>query len=462
MERAAIVVDLGFGDAGKGLVTDHLTREMGARLVVRFHGGAQAGHNVVTPDGRHHTFSQLGAGTFVPGVETYLSEAMVVHPTALLAEAAHLLSVGVPDALDRLFVSERALVITPFHQAANRLRELARGAGRHGSCGVGVGETVADALRDPEEAVRAGDLRHGRALVPRLLRIQARKREEVRAEIASLAGWAPADQERDLLEDPGVPERWCGALAPLFPRVTITGEGWLGARLAGPGATVFEGAQGVLLDEWAGFHPYTTWSTCTFERALALLSGCAFEGEVVRVGVLRTYAVRHGAGPLPSEDTALDGLLPERHNTDGPWQGRVRRGWPDLVLARHAVEVCGGVDMLALTHLDALARVPAWRACTAYSMGRIDPALCDAAADDRGLCVRLRPPVSRDLARQAALCEALLSAEPVYEPQAWSGGEAGARRAVRFFEEGLGARVALASWGPSSADVRGCERGTWP
>src|ERR1700683_2211088 len=123
-KRAAIVVDLGFGDAGKGLVTDFLTHSMGATLVVRFNGGAQAGHNVVTADGRHHTFSQLGSGTLVPGVRTPPTSRVVVHPTALLLEDAHLESVGVDDALPRLTVSPEALVVTPFHQAACRVREL--------------------------------------------------------------------------------------------------------------------------------------------------------------------------------------------------------------------------------------------------------------------------------------------------------------------------------------------------
>ena len=81
--EAHIVVDLGFGDSGKGTVTDHLVRQTGARLVVRFNGGAQAGHTVVLADGRSHTFSQLGAGSFVAGVRTHLSRFMLVHPGGL-------------------------------------------------------------------------------------------------------------------------------------------------------------------------------------------------------------------------------------------------------------------------------------------------------------------------------------------------------------------------------------------
>ncbi len=145
--RAFVVVDLGFGDSGKGLLTDFLARRTGASVVVRYNGGAQAGHNVVTSDGRHHTFAQFGAGSFVPGVRTFLSRHVIVHPTALLFEGRALEEKGVGDVFSRLRVSEAARVITPFHQAANRLRELARGEARHGSCGVGVGE-IGHALTD--------------------------------------------------------------------------------------------------------------------------------------------------------------------------------------------------------------------------------------------------------------------------------------------------------------------------
>ena len=103
--RAWIVVDLGFGDAGKGGVTDFLARDQRADLVVRFNGGAQAGHNVVTPDGRHHTFSQFGAGTFA-GVRTALGPAFLLHPLAMVVEAEHLVRAGdetkLPDFLRHL------------------------------------------------------------------------------------------------------------------------------------------------------------------------------------------------------------------------------------------------------------------------------------------------------------------------------------------------------------------------
>lgn len=448
-KRAAVVVDLGFGDAGKGLVTDYLVRTYGASLVVRWNGGAQAGHNVVTSDGRHHTFAQLGAGAFVPGVRAHLAEGFVLHPTALGFEAAHLAEQGVPDALERLSVDERALVVSPFHQAANRLRELVRGPRRHGSCGVGVGEAVAHALACPDDALRAGDLRAPATLLRKAARQQSHEREELASAITDLRGHPAAAAEIDVLCDASVVGRWVEASIAVAARVSLVGEDFL-RRVLTAGMTVFEGAQGVLLDEWLGLHPHTTYSTCTFEGAQRLLRGCAYDGEVARIGVLRAYLVRHGAGPLPTEDAALAASLPEPHNRDGPWQGAVRRGFPDTLLERYAAAACGGLDAVALTHLDALDRVPVWRVCRAYRLQRPEPGLFETAGDPRE-AVAIEPPRGRDLARQAALTSALAGARPVYVED-----DAPARHAsaIELHEQVLQAAVKVTSWGPCAGDVK--------
>src|SRR5438034_885069 len=158
MRRAIITVGLGFGDEGKGATVDFLCRHHDADLVVRYSGGSQAGHNVQLPDGRRHTFSQFGAGTLA-GVSTYLAAPVVLHPTALVREAAHLEELGVADPFRTLTVHPRCLVSTWLHQIANQLRELVRGDARHGSCGHGIGETRSYWLQHGHDAVFARDLR---------------------------------------------------------------------------------------------------------------------------------------------------------------------------------------------------------------------------------------------------------------------------------------------------------------
>lgn len=454
-DPALVVVDLGFGDAGKGTVTDFLVRHHRAHTVVRFNGGAQAGHNVVLADGRHHTFAHFGAGTFVPGTRTHLSRQVVIHPTALLVEAHHLATKSVTDALDRVTASEAALVTTPFQQAANRLRELARGDGRHGSCGVGVGETMADALAWGDDAPRARDLvAHPTSLARKLREVQRRKREELGEVLRSLAGEPAAEPERRVLEDPGVIRDWIEAIAPLRGRGFVVPDDHLSSLLRQPGAVVFEGAQGVLIDEWRGFHPYTTWSTCTFDNALELLREHGPEREITRIGLTRTYAVRHGPGPFPTETPSLARFLDEPHNGTGPWQGAFRVGWLDLVLLRYALEVCGGADTLALTHLDALAKLGGLRACRAYRAPKhAGDQLFRRAPSEPAEVTAIRPGPFRDLAYQERLSRELLNgAVPVYEDLPRSGDPREA--AIRWVGEELGVPVGLVSEGPRAEDKR--------
>jgi adenylosuccinate synthase len=402
VKRAFAVVDLGFGDAGKGALTDALARRHDLELVVRFNGGAQAGHNVVTPDGRHHTFAQVGAASFVhPRVRTLLSRFVVVHPTALLVEARSLGTKGVPDVLDRVLLDERALVTTPYHQAAARIRERARGAARHGSCGVGVGETVADALAEPATAVFAGHLRDPVELRRRL----ALARERMRRAIAALAEAARDADELAVFANAG--EAWIDASCTLArnvldPRATTS----LVRRADG---VVFEGAQGVLLDEDHGFHPHTTWSRCTFANAVTLAREVALDVPLERIGLLRAYAVRHGAGPFPTEDRALP--VTERHNATGPWQGAVRVGHLDLVLLRYALAACGDVDALAVSHVDALR--PAHRVAVAYR-GALDEHARER--DQGGAVVRLANVTNLEAAER--LGRALATVAPVLAPLA--------------------------------------------
>ncbi|MGC0418651.1 adenylosuccinate synthetase [Embleya sp. AB8] len=411
--RHVAVVDLGFGDAGKGTTVDRLCARGRAQgrpvhAVVRFNGGAQAAHNVVTDDGRHHTFAQFGAGTFTPGTRTHLSRFMLVDPLALAAEAEHLRALGVADPLGLLTVDREALLTTPYHAAANRARELARGANRHGSCGMGVGETAAFALAHPDAAPRVADCDSAGLLRRRLGAV----RDTLSAEFGTPLG---PDVEA------------CVTAFLAFGRAVRRTDRAYARELLRGGPVVFEGAQGVLLDEWHGFHPYTTWSTTTFANAETLVAEAG--EELYRLGVLRTHTTRHGAGPLPSEDAALTAALPDRYNGTGRWQGAFRVGHFDVVAHRYAVAVCGGVDGVALTHTDRLGHA-GLGVVRAY--GGVEPAV--GPVPDLGYA-------ERQTGRMFAARPVLEQAPPA---AAWP----------EFVGAELGAPVTLISFGPRTGDKR--------
>ena len=450
-QHAWLVADLGFGDAGKGSCVDFLVRAYNAHTVVRYNGGAQAGHNVVTPDGRQHVFAQFGSGTFVPGVRTHLSRYMLVNPVSLLAEEEHLSHLGVSDAFQRTTIDEEALIITPFHQAANRLREYARGKNRHGSCGMGIGETMADALRWPDLAVRARDLVHERTLRDKLGLLRQHKWEELRPLVAGLPSRVAVEQEIQVFCDPEVIERHLELYRLFVDAVQIVGARYLHSLLAIPGSVVFEGAQGVLLDEWYGFHPYTTWSTTTFANAERLLSEADYEGRVVKLGLTRAYATRHGAGPFVTEDEELSASLPDTANGLDPWQGGFRVGWLDLLLLQYAHAVIGQLDVIGVTNLDRLETIADLRCCTGYQYG--------GSAQQEELANFFRPgnephritglrvsPRKEDLVYQEQLGRHLLCCRPIYQE---------VRRGedlLPLIEHTLGVPVGLISRGPRAGD----------
>jgi adenylosuccinate synthase len=451
------LIGLGFGDCGKGLFTDHVCRHWarGSVTVVRYNGGAQAGHNVVLPDGRHHTFSQFAAGSFVPNVWTVLAFPVIVHPTALLVEHEHLVRQGVVDAFARLLVDSRCLVTTPFHQALGRLRELARAANAHGSCGAGVGETVRHAQHRPAQALRYGELSNESRVRDKVTVMQRSLLEEAEQALADATFDARAAPEWASLRDARVGERWIKQVMGVAARVPGCEPDRIAERLQRSATVVFEGAQGALLDEWAGFHPHTTWSSVG-PAAVRAVADDAGIGDVKHFGVLRSYLTRHGAGPMPTHDPGLD-ALPEDHNASDGWQGRFRRGHPDAVLLAYARLCTGPLDGLFVSHLDAFdANHPPLRWCHGY---RIDGD-CAGAAFQRSsydvdrvqsdLIVGLRRRGDRDLDHQATLTRLLGAARPVYEHEALRDATA----LIRRFEEVAGCRVRLGSFGPSHETVR--------
>lgn len=445
MTRATITVDLSFGDAGKGTAVEYLAAMSESAVVIRFNGGSQAEHNIVTPDGRQHTFSQFGAASFLPGVPTFLSHDMLVNPINMFPEANHLVELGVDDIWQRLSVSRFAQVVTPYHQAGNRLRELVRADLRHGSTGQGVSEAVLDSMFYPELTVRVGEL-DSRDIVERLEAQRLRKRDQMAAILA------PIDTpDWEALNDPNLSQLYAEEFGEWCRLVNIVDPDHLSELAQQYEHLVFEAAQGVLLDEKRGFHPHTTWSNTTPDNARRQLEDIRFSGEVTTLGIVRSYTTRHGDGPFVTEDTELDEILYEYFNGTGPWQGHFRIGHFDPLAHRYALAAIGGVDGLVITGLDRTEQLPEWRYASGYRVPNESDVQEYFDVSPSGIARDIKVGRYGDKSYITRLTELLFQATPVYETA-----DMAAETVIKTIERELDTPVVLTSYGPCVGDKIAC------
>lgn len=292
MKHARVVIGSGFGDEGKGLMTDWFTRKMGGSgvLVARCNGGAQAGHTVVADGGVRHVFSHFGAGSLA-GAGTLLSRHFIANPIVFHRERGELDRLGLrpPVAVD-----PRALLTTPYDMLVNEMVEIRRGAARHGSVGLGINETVTrnespgfglsvgDALRDRSAAAAA--LRRIRdAWVPRRAAALG-----IEAECRARAG---------LVASECLLENWLAVLDDFLRRVEVRADTDV---LRAHEHVVFEGAQGLGLDQERGTFPHVTRSNTGIRNVVELMAALPPADTLVTYAT-RAYLTRHGAGPLPGE-----------------------------------------------------------------------------------------------------------------------------------------------------------------
>lgn len=324
------VVGLGFGDEGKGVTVDRMCVSEKPDLVVRFNGGYQAAHHVQPiAGGPVHCFSQFCSGTLA-GVPGHLSRYVAIEPVAMRNEAMMLQGFGITDPYSMLTADTFALVVTPYHRWMNQQDEAARGDQRHGSCGLGIWEAVSHQRAHPDEAIQLAHLKsQDKNLVwHRMEKIRSRLEDE--RGLVAPKGYAITRRWVD---------HWIDCARPIRAAMD---EAVIGMA----DSVIYEGAQGVLLDENFGFHPHTSASTSTFANAIALAGP-----GLRKIGVVRSHMTRHGAGPMPTEDPSMP-LPVGECNATGEWQGRFRIGAFDEALFRYALDVCYGVDEIVVTHLD--------------------------------------------------------------------------------------------------------------
>ncbi len=329
------VIGSQWGDEGKGKIVDWLSER--ADVVVRFQGGHNAGHTLVIGD-KTYKLSLLPSGV-VRGKLSVIGNGVVVDPWALLKEIGILLGQGVSVTPDVLAVAENAALILPLHSKLDLLREEARGAGKIGTTGRGIGPAYEDKVA--RRALRVCDLLDPDALDGKVQNL-------LQHHNALLRGMGAEEvNATDLLAQ-------LREVAPKVAPYVKTVWQLLNQARKRSDRILFEGAQGSMLDVDHGTYPYVTSSnTVAGQAATGAGIGVGAVGYVL--GITKAYTTRVGSGPFPSElHDEIGQTLGERGHEFGTVTGRKRRcGWFDAVLVRQAVAV-SGVTGIALTKLDVL------------------------------------------------------------------------------------------------------------
>ncbi|TMA80275.1 MAG: adenylosuccinate synthase, partial [Deltaproteobacteria bacterium] len=349
---ATVVIGTQWGDEGKGKIVDILAADVD--IVVRFHGGNNAGHTVVVK-GEKTILNLIPAGVLHPGRICMMGPGLVIDPEVLTGEINALRARGYLADDAWLRISEQAHLIMPYHRAIDRARERLRGAGKIGTTGRGIGPAYEDKMA--RTGIRVGDLFDETGFREAL----ARSVREKNGYLEAILGEAPLSFDE-------IHASYTGYRHLLRPFVTDTGAELRAAVAAGK-RVLLEGAHGTMLDVDHGTYPFVTSSSVVAGAAAA---GAGLPPRAIGrvVGIAKAYTTRVGGGPFPTE---LTDTLGERLRADGDeygsTTGRPRRcGWFDAVLVRHAVAL-SGVDSLALTKLDVLTGIDPLRVCVGYELG---------------------------------------------------------------------------------------------
>lgn len=346
--RVIVVVGAQWGDEGKGKLVDVLSDE--ADWVVRYQGGANAGHTVQIGE-KSFVLHQVPSGILHPGVRCAIGNGVVLDPTTLFMEIDELREDGI-DVQGRLLVSERAHLVLPYHKLLDAKASASKAIG---TTGRGIGPAYEDKIA--RRGVRVLDLRHPE----RLRTLVERGVVHANAQLSALG-----TPERASVDDT------IGVLQSIAPRLLALADdvGLAVHRAMKSGASVLlEGAQGSMLDVDHGTYPFVT-SSSTTSGGAAIGTGIAPTAIDAVLGVVKAYTTRVGHGPLPTEfDEPLQTQVRTLGNEFGATTGRARRcGWFDAVVVRYAARVNGLTD-IAMTKLDVLDTLPKIALCTGYEIG---------------------------------------------------------------------------------------------
>ena len=415
------VVGLQWGDEAKGKIVDLLCDRHDA--VVRYQGGANAGHTVVA-EGVTYKLSLIPTGILRPKIDCVIGNGVVIHPPALLKEIDTLAKQGV-DPAGRLHVSDRAHVILPYHMAEERLTEESTSTADHlGTTRRGIGPCYKDKV-GRVHGVRVGDLYHPARFREHLDRIVAFKNRLLAAMLPDFEPFDPkviADEYLDYAE----------RLRP-FARDTTT---WLHNAVGQGRRLLFEGAQGSLLDVDHGSYPYVT-SSNSSAAGIAAGSGVPTRHIDRWIGIVKAYTTRVGGGPFPTEqDNAVGERIRKIGREYGTVTGRPRRcGWFDSVAARYSARVSGSTE-IAVMLLDVLSGFDELKVGIGYE-------------NENGKKVSEMPGQLADLELCRPVYETLPGwSDDLTKARRWSDLPTRAQNYVKFLGNQIGVPVSIVSVGP--------------
>jgi len=413
------VFGLQWGDEGKGKIVDFLTEN--AEVVVRYCGGANAGHSVKIGNEKYSTHL-LPVGVFRPGVMNLIGNGVVIDPEALFHEIDEMVGRGIAISPQNLRISYKAHLVMPYHKQEDAAREQSAEGGGIGTTRRGIGPTYADKMQR-STAIRVADLLHEDKLQQRIANVVTERNK-----VLTCLYDAPPVNWKEIFE---TYRDYGRRMAPFVDDVghLVLDYFRQGKRI------VFEGAHAALLDVDHGTYPYVTSSSCS---ALGLYTGSGAPPQTVQnfVGIMKAYSTRVGGGPFPTEQNNNIGqYIRERGNEYGTTTRRPRRcGWFDAVAARYSADLCG-TTMITLTLLDVLSGLDRIQVCTGYRYQgqRLDYFRADM--------------------------EVLAEVEPIYETlQGWNGNISGCRsfeelpkeaqQYVKTLEKLMGVPIKIVSVGP--------------
>jgi adenylosuccinate synthase len=336
-----------WGDEGKGKIIDLLAEK--AKIVARFSGGDNAGHTVINPYGEFR-LHLVPSGIFYPQVTCIIGNGVAINPAVLLKEIDDLQNHGV--GISRLFISDRAHLIMPYHTLLDRLEEERRSKEALGTTLRGIGPVFADKVA--RLGIRVGDLLDKDVFLSRL---------KSALELKNIILTKVYQASPLSLEE--IYQQYCHYGERLVPFLRETSSIMREAATKGE-LVLLEGAQGALLDPDFGTYPYVT-SSSPLAGAGCIGAGLGPRQIDRVVGVFKAYSTRVGAGPMPTElKDEIGDFIREKAHEYGATTGRPRRcGWFDAVAGRFSVQI-NGLSSIALTHLDIYDGFPSIKICTAY------------------------------------------------------------------------------------------------